>query len=95
MLSKVLESVVRDQLMQHMLESGQLSDHQHGFMPKRSCTSQLLSTLEDWTRSIEEGQPVDAVYVDFRKAFDSVPHQRLLQKLRDLGVQGNILRWIE
>ena len=93
--SKVLESLIRDRLMEHMAETSQLSDDQHGFRAKRSCISQLLATIEDWTRAIEDGSPVDAAYLDFRKAFDSVPHKRLLQKLSDLGVRGAILRWVE
>ena len=72
---KVLESLIRDRLMSHLEEGQLLSQHQHGFRPKRSCSSQLLEVLEEWTQCIERGEPVDALYLDFRKAFDSVPHQ--------------------
>ena len=53
---------------------------QHGFTRGRSCLTNLLETLENWTRALDEGYGLDVVYLDYRKAFDSVPHQRLLEK---------------
>ena len=92
--SKVLESLVRDALLEHFAMTGLLTDCQHGFRPGRSCATQLLCTLEDWTRLMEEGEPVDVAYLDFRRAFDSVPHLRLLQKLHDMGIRGRLLEWL-
>ena len=91
---KVFESLIRDCLMTHLSEQEILYDDQHGFRPRRSCSSQLLEVLEEWSDIIERGDAVDALYLDFRKAFDSVPHQRLLTKLESLGVTGNLKRWI-
>ena len=91
---KVLESLVRDALFQHLSETGQLTECQHGFRPGRSCATQLLCALEDWTLQMEGGQPVDVAYLDFRRAFDSVPHLRLLRKLHDMGVRGTLLEWL-
>ena len=65
---KVMESLVRDHLMDHLTSGGQLSDNQHGFRARRSCMTQLLEVLEDWTQMIEDGDPVDALYLDFRKS---------------------------
>jgi len=48
-----------------------LSDSQHRFLPKRSCTTQLLAAMEYWTNKIQQGQPVDVLYFDFKKAFDN------------------------
>ena len=92
---KVLESLIRDQLLVHLAEQGLLSDHQHGFRPRRSCSSQLMEVLEAWTGELEHSKPIDVVYLDFRKAFDSIPHSRLLVKLRSYGVSGKLLTWIE
>ena len=92
--SKVLESIVRDNLLNHLSESGLLNDAQHGFLPKRSRTSQLLEVMEDWSGAIEDGEPVDVAYLDFAKAFDSVPHKRLLGKLHAYGIRGRLLDWI-
>ena len=55
----------------------------------------LLTTFEIWTQAVEDGNPVDAIYLDFQKAFHSVPHQRQIRKHATYGVTGKILRWIE
>ena len=91
---KIMESLIRDQLMEYFISGDLLSQHQHGFRPNRSCTTQLLEVLDDWSRSIEEGSSVDVIYLDFCKAFDSVPHERLLKKLEAYGVTGRLLKWI-
>ena len=81
--------------MEHLIKTGQLNNVQHGFLPKRSCATLLLASLEDWTRCMENAEFVDVAYLDFNTAFDSVPHQRLIWKLHDLGIKGALLRWIE
>ena len=58
----------------HFVEQGLLSDEQHGFRPRRPCTSQLLQFLEDVSSELEHANPVDIIYLDFQKAIDSVPH---------------------
>ena len=78
-VGKVMESFVRDRLVQHMTEGDHFCDAQHGFVPGRSSMTQLLVTLELWTRWLDRGEPFDIIYLDFKKAFDSVPHTRLLQ----------------
>ena len=93
--SKVLESLVRDGILQHMSESGLLHPAQHGFLPRRSCATQLIEVLEDWTRALDAREPVDVAYLDFSKAFDSVPHQRLLHKLEAYGIRGKLLQWVK
>jgi len=94
-ICKILESVIRDKIFEYLLRNNLLSNQQHGFVPGRSCITQLLTALNCWTESLEHGTPVDVIYLDFSKAFDSVPHERLLLKLRAYGIQGNILRWIK
>ena len=92
---KVLESIVRDKIFDHLTSSHLLHDSQHGFRPLRSCDTQLLVTIDHWSRAIDAGEPVDAIYLDFRKAFDSVPHRRLLSKLQACGISGKLLQWIQ
>ena len=94
-LSKICESFVRDRIMEHMITTNQLNPAQYGFMPRRSCVGQILMCLEDWTLQIEKGCPIDITYLDFQKAFDAVPHRRLLQKLNDIGIRGKVLSWVE
>ena len=93
-LCKVLESFVRDALLKYMEENNFFSKCQHGFRRHRSCVTQLLEVLNDLTNLIEEKLDFDILYLDFAKAFDTVPHQRLLNKLKAYGIEGDILNWI-
>ena len=68
---------------------------QHGFMSGRSTLTNLLEYLEVLTKLVDDGHSVDILYLDFAKAFDKVPHQRLVDKCRGLGVDGNALAWIK
>ena len=77
--------------MKHMTENGLFSDRQFGFLNGCSTVLQLLVMLDKWTRITEDG-PIDSIYCDFKKAFDKVPHQRLLQKIRGYGITGNTLK---
>src|SRR5215469_16679454 len=72
-----------------------MKDSQHGFTSGRSCLTNLLDFMEEVTEKLDEGIPVDIVYLDFAKAFDKVPHARLLRKVKALGVEGNVLLWLE
>ena len=92
---KILESFIRDAIVSHMKENNLFVECQHGFRKKRSCITQLLEVIEDFTKMTDAQKPVDIIYLDFRKAFDSVPHQRLLLKLASYGITGNILKWTE
>ena len=94
-ICKLLETLIKQKLCIHLSNNALLSNHQHGFMSGRSCLSNLLETFECWTDALDNGNRVDCVYLDFKKAFDSVPFQRLLLKLRGYGVNGKVLRWIE
>ena len=65
------------------------------FKKKRSCITQLLEVMEDFTLMIEGNNNIDIIYLDFRKAFDTVPHQRLLTKLKSYGISGPLHEWIK
>ena len=92
-ISKLMESIVRDSIVSHMMKHNLLNDDQHGFVPGRDCTTQLLICMEDWTNMIETGESFDIIYTDFAKAFDSVAHVRLLHKLESIGIKGDLLNW--
>nr|VZI03830.1 unnamed protein product [Spirometra erinaceieuropaei] len=92
---KIMEKIIKKALMQFLEQHHLLSDAQHGFRSGRSCLMNLLFTLERWTKARDEGSVVHAIYIDFKKAFDSVPHQRLLPKLRNAGIRGRLLAWIQ
>ena len=94
-LSKVLERVVYNQLSQHLESNNLLPPQQSGFRPAFSTTSLLLKITTNWMKSIDSGCYVGALFLDLRKAFDTVNHTILLNKLSDVGVQTTSLRWFE
>ena len=94
-LSKVMESFVRDAIVTHMMNNNLFCDEQHGFVPGRDCMTQLLLCLEEWTDMLEKREVFDVIYTDFSKAFDSFPHTRLLTNLQGLGIKGDVLFWIK
>jgi len=91
---KTMEKLVREALLKHMMHNNFLSDYQHGFVRGRSCTTQMLLVVDKLSEILDQGGAVDTVYLDFAKAFDSVPHERLLLKLQSYGVSGCVLNWI-
>jgi hypothetical protein len=91
---KVLESIIRDHLISHMKANMLFSLRQYGFITGRSTTLQLLKVLDKWTEILDKGGQVDVIYMDFMKAFDQVPHKRMINKLYSYGIRGDVLEWI-
>lgn len=89
-----MELIIRDQMLTYVLENGLLNQSQHGFLPGKSTVTQLLAFLDLLTATLDSGDSLDVVYLDFRKAFDSVSHAALLFKLQAYGFQGELLGWI-
>jgi hypothetical protein len=91
---KILESIIKDRLTT-VMDSAKLSkEAQHGFTRGKSCLTNLLTALEIWTAALDDGHGIDAIYLDYSKAFDKVPHKRLLWKLKSYGVDNRIVDWI-
>ena len=76
------------------LQSGRLSNCQHGFRPHRSTISLLLTVIHNWAICLERRSTVHCLFLDYAKAFDSVPHERLLLKLNGLGITGSLQTWL-
>ncbi|XP_065683334.1 uncharacterized protein LOC136096110 [Hydra vulgaris] len=91
---KVLERIIADCIMQHLIKNNLLSKKKHGFMKSKSCTTNLLEYLDILTDAFHNRTPVDALHTDFKKAFDSVSHKKLLSKLLNFGISGKLLTWI-
>ena len=90
-LSKVLETIVYRKIIDFLQPL--ISKSQFGFIRRRSCLSQLLDSFNYIFEAVENNSSVEAVYLDFRKAFDTVPHQELLYKLWLSGITGPLWRW--
>jgi ribonuclease P/MRP protein subunit RPP40 len=94
-ICKLMEIFIKQVIMQHLVDQNLLSPKQYGFISGRSTTTQLLNYLDKCIEKIVMGGVVDTIYLDFSKAFDCVPHRRLIGKLESYGVTGNILKWIK
>ena len=92
---KLMERLILDALWKHIEQNDLLTCHQHGFRKGCSCVTQLLECLNNWTSNFDEGYATDILYLDFQKAFDTVPHKRLLYKLEKMGIKGRVLKWIK
>ncbi len=91
---KVLEKIIKVHIEEKLIENNFVNRTQHGFSKGRSCLSNLLICHDSITRMIDDGSSVDIIYLDFQKAFDKVPHNRLIAKVRSAGIDGKILDWI-
>ena len=76
---KILESLIHFRIMQYLSENNIVTPYQHGFTTKKSCFTNLLETYENWTLAVDSGCGIDVIYLDYSKAFDSVPHYRLVK----------------
>ena len=94
-ICKLLERLIKDHMVDFLVKHKLLNSSQHGFLKARSCLTNMLCFLEEITKWIDVGLPVDIIYLDFQKAFDKVPHQRLLLKLKAHGIGDSITDWIE
>ena len=93
--SKVLEHIIHSHIMKHLEQYSILTDVQHGFRAKRSTVTQLILTIHDMAKTIQDNKSVHAAVLDFSKAFDKVPHKRLIIKLQYYGIRGPLLNWFE
>ena len=93
LIMKIFERVVRDHIMEKCQR--QLFPNQHGFLPGKSCTTQMIDFNENLTFSINNKLQTDVIYFDFAKAFDSVHHDTLLDKLKnEYGIEGRLLKFL-
>ena len=93
-LCKVLESIVRENMVAHMKKYDLFSDKQFGFISGRSTVLQLLAVLDKWTEILDTGGSIDVAYCDYMKAFDKVSHRRLLHKLKIYRFGDSYIKWI-
>jgi len=92
---KVMEHIVHSHIINHLDRHNILSDQQHGFWKNRSCETQLILSINDLAKCIDDHSQTDAILLDFSKAFYKVSHSRLLIKLQHYGIKNSTLKWIK
>ncbi len=92
-ICKAMESLIKDVIVEHLKKHNLIIDSQHGFRQGRSWLTNLLIFLEELSSYIDQGYPVDVIYLDFSKAFNKVPHQPLMIEAH--GISGGVSRWIK
>ncbi|KAK4805854.1 hypothetical protein QYF61_021411 [Mycteria americana] len=92
---KLMEQIILSAITRHVENNQGIRPSQHGFRKGRSCLTNLISFYDKVTRLVDEGKSVDVVYLDFSKAFDTVSHGILLEKLAAHGLDGCTLRWVK
>ena len=90
-----MEKLIRTHIIQHMKVNDLFSNKQYGFIAGRSTALQLLEVIDKWSEPLDEGLDIDCIYTDFQKAFDKVPHKRLIKKIENYGITNPILSWIQ
>ena len=93
--SKLLEHIVTKHLLCHLEQNNILYDLQHGFRSKRFTETQLITFTHDVLNNLKEGKQTDVIIMDFAKDFDKVSHWRLILKLKNYGITGQLNHWIE
>jgi len=81
--------------MEHLVKNSLISEEQHGFVPRKNCITNLLETLDFISDALSNGHSVDEVMLDLSKAFDLVPHKRLVHKIKGYGVTNELAEWFE
>ena len=94
-VGKLMESLIRDKTVAFLESNNIIKDSQHGFRNKRSCLTNLLDFFHHVYNQFDNTRAVDIIYLDFQKAFDKVPHKRLINKLKAHGITGDLVSWIE
>ena len=94
-ICKLLETIIRDHMMDFLINHKLINHSQQGFLKAKSCLTNLLCFLEEITKWVDDGSPVNVIYLDFQIAFDKVPHQRLIRMLKSHGMGNSIINWVE
>ena len=92
---KLFERIIHKYLIIYLRVNEIISSSQHAFLTGKSTATNLIDCLNDWTKLIDARKPVDILYLDLAKAFDSVSHEKMLHKLIKIGIGSNVLQWIK
>ena len=90
----VMEHIINSEMLNFFLSKNLITKQQHGLIQKRTTCTNLLESIHDWTLNLQARRNTDVIYFDFKMAFDSVSHSKLLIKLSAYGLSGNLLAWL-
>ena len=93
--SKILERAVHNHMYSFLIDNHLLNPNQSGFRPHHSTETCLTDMIDNWLCNMNEGKMTGVAFIDLRKAFDTVNHTILLQKLHDIGATSVTLKWFE
>ena len=93
-ICKTMELIVYSHIAEHLEMKNILTPRQHGFRRNYLCETQLVTTIDDWAKTIDQRQQTDVMTLDFSYAFDVVAHQRLLSKQLLYGIRGKVHTWV-
>ena len=94
-ICRLLEKILSLRILQHLSDNRLLSSNQHGFLPGRSSSTQLMDAIHSWYESCNRKHSVNVVYTDLAKAFDKVSHPKLLEVVRSYGICGDVYNWLQ
>ena len=89
-----MERLVKTAMFRHLNENNLITQHQHGFLPRKSCVTNLLETADLISEAFDRGFGIDTIYLDYAKAFDKLTHRALLVKLQAYWLKGRLLEWL-
>ena len=89
-----MNQLLLKKIRHHLEKYNLVNTSQHGFTPGKSCLTNILTFFSEIYEAVDNGKSYDIIYLDFSKAFDKVPHERLLKKVAAHGIRGNLLKWI-
>lgn len=92
---KVMERIIKKSITNHLEKNELINPTQHGFQKNKSCTSNLLAYFDKVTSAVDKGKPADFILLDFKKAFDKVPFDVILKKLKSHGITGDLFEWLK
>ena len=93
--SRILERLIKQSMSEFLLSNNLIHSNQHGFLKARSCTTCQFDFFNCITKAADNKKSIIVIYLDMTKAFDRVPHRRLLSKIQSYGISGSLLSWLK
>ena len=93
-MCKIFERILKWEINKYIIDNNIITNHQHGFLSKKSTQTQLIECTNDWSLYLDQQEGVDVIYLDISKAFDTVSHPKLLHKLDKYGLKDKFHNWL-